>query len=92
MGKIKIKKSKNLIYQDFSFLPDGTTTFRNPPSKSVLQRFEHYERKLILHFENQFITTIYAKNLEGERELFKIVQKLPEFIGKSYEEILNYEF
>ena len=91
MEKVNIRKSKNLIYQNFSVLADGSGV-KNPPSKSILQKFEYYENKIILHFKNSYIAEIKAKNLDGERELYKIAQRLPEFVGKSYEEILNFNF
>lgn len=86
-----IKESKNLIYQKNSLMPDGTGSFC-PPPKSILENFEHLDGKLVLHFKNRFIAFLRAKNLEGERELYKVATKLSDFIGKSYEEILNFDF
>jgi hypothetical protein len=86
-----IKESNNLIYQKNPILPDGSG-FYSPPPKSILEKFEHLDGKLVLHFKNRFIAFIRAKNLEGERELYKVTTKLLDFIGKSYQEILDFDF
>jgi len=86
-----IKESENLTYQKFPFAPDGSGTY-SAPSKSILDRFEHLDSILVLHFRNGFSAKIQAKNLDGERELALVAQKLEKFIGRSYEEILDFNF
>lgn len=86
-----IKESKNLTYQKFPLIPDGSGTY-SAPSKSILDRFEHLDSNLVLYFRNGFIAKIQAKNLDGERELGLAAKNLNNFIGKSYEEILSFNF
>jgi len=88
---MNIKKSKNLTYQKFPELPDGSGTYSSP-AKSILDSFDFSDIKLVLYFKNRYIAKIRAKNLEGERELNLVAKKLNDFIGKSYEEILNFDF
>jgi len=86
-----IKESGNLTYQKFPFIPDGSMIY-SAPSKSILDHFEHLDAVLTLHFKNGYFAKIQAKNLDGERELALVAKKLKNFIGKSYEEILNFNF
>jgi len=86
-----IKESKNLTYQKFPLVPDGSGSYSSPV-KSILDNFDFFDVKLVLHFKNRYIAQIRAKNLEGQRELGLVAQKLKDFIGRSYEEILNFDF
>lgn len=87
---MNVKTSKNLTYQKFPELPDGSGTYSSP-GKSILDSFDFSDVKLVLYFKNRYIAKIRAKNLDGQRELSLIAKKLKDFIGKSYEDILNFE-
>lgn len=88
---MRIKENKNLTYQKFPVIPDGSGTYSSP-GKSILDSFDFSDIKLVLYFKNRYIAQIRAKNLEGQRELNLIAKKLKDFIGKCYEEILNFNF
>ncbi len=88
---MKIKDSKNLKYQKFPTLQDGRATYSSP-IKSILDSFDFSDVKLVFCFKNRYVATIRAKNLEGERELNLVASRLKDFIGKCYEEILNFDF
>ncbi|PIS39544.1 MAG: hypothetical protein COT33_01320 [Candidatus Nealsonbacteria bacterium CG08_land_8_20_14_0_20_38_20] len=88
---MKIIESKNLIYQKSPFIQDGVS-IPNSPKKCLLEKIDLLDEKLALYFKNRTLAVITAKNLEGEKELRLIAGKLKDFIGKSYEEILNFDF
>ena len=87
-----IKESKNLIYDRFPLLRryEGYNTV--DPSKCFLESFNPVDDRIELHFKNGREAVIRAKNVEGGRELDLIENRLPDFIDKSYEEILNTDF
>jgi hypothetical protein len=88
---MNVKTSKNLTYQKFPTLPDGSDVYSSPV-KSIIEKFDFSDVKLVLYFKNRYIAEIRAKNLEGQRELNLVAKKLKDFIGKPYEEILNFDF
>jgi len=85
---VKIRESKNLVYQHFP-LARGEVTNRIELSKCLLESFNLIDDSIELHFKNGRETAIRAKNLQGERELDLIVEKLEHFLDKSYEDILD---
>jgi hypothetical protein len=58
----------------------------------LLAEFSLKTNWLELRFVNGGIAVIHAKNFEGEMELVKISQRLNEFSGKSYNDILEANF
>ncbi|MBU4298557.1 hypothetical protein KJ636_00740 [Patescibacteria group bacterium] len=88
---MKIIESKNLIYQKSPFIQDGLN-IPDSPKKCLLEKIDLLDEKLALCFKNRTVAVITAKNLEGERELRLIASKLKDFIGRSYEEILSFDF
>lgn len=88
---MNVKNSKNLTYQKFGFVPDGLDVYTSP-AFCILEKFELLDIKIVLHFQNKYLAQIRAKNLDGQRELSLLAKKLPELTGKSYEDILNFEF
>ncbi len=83
------KTSKNLTYQKFPELLDGSGTY-TAPVKAIIENFEFSDTKLTLYFKNRYIAVIRAKNLDGQRELGRLAKKLKEPTGKySYEDILG---
>ncbi len=90
---MKIKESKNLKYDR---IPKMTDSFEEDnvfePIHCILVNFQMTIRGLELSFRNSARAHIIARNSEGAVELETIVPKLKNFIGKSYEEILNADF
>ena len=90
---MKIKESKNLKY---SKIPKLTDSFEEnnvfEPRFCMLVGFNKIGSKLELSFKNGSRAVITAKNIGGEAEIGLIAQRLNDFIGKSYEEILNADF
>ena len=62
------------------------------PAKCILVSFTSEDDKLELNFKNGTHAFLKAKNSQGGLEIDKIEAKLENFIGKSYEEILNADF
>ncbi|PJA83898.1 MAG: hypothetical protein CO146_00315 [Candidatus Nealsonbacteria bacterium CG_4_9_14_3_um_filter_37_29] len=85
---MKIRESKNLVYQHLP-LARGEVTNRIELSKCLLESFNLIDDSIELHFKNGREAAIRAKNLQGERELDLIVEKLEHFLDKSYEDILD---
>jgi len=88
---VKIKESKNLIYTK---IPSEyfEVAERVDPAKCILASFTSPNDKLELNFKNGTHAFLNAKNPQGGLEIDKIEAKLENFIGKSYEEILNADF
>ena len=88
---MKIKESKNLIYTK---IPSEyfEVAERVDPAKCILASFTSPNDKLELNFKNGTHAFLNAKNPQGGLEIDKIEAKLENFIGKSYEEILNADF
>jgi len=87
-----IKESKNLIYDRFPLLRRYEDHNTVDPSKCFLESFNPVDDRIELYFKNGREAAIRAKNVEGGRELDLIENRLPDFIDKSYEEILNTDF
>lgn len=88
---MKIKESKNLIYTKIP--PEYFEVVeRAEPAKCILVSFTSEDDKLELNFKNGTHAFLKAKNSQGGLEIDKIEAKLENFIGKSYEEILNADF
>lgn len=63
------------------------------PENCLLESFNRLDDHLNLFFKNGSKVAICAKDLkEGAREIDSIEKKLNEFLGKSYREILEYNF
>lgn len=88
---MKIKESKNLIYTKIPF-EYFEVAERVDPAKCILASFTSPDDKLELNFKNGTHAFLNAKNPQGGLEIDKIEAKLENFIGKSYEEILNADF
>lgn len=90
---MKIKESKNLRYDK---IPKMTDSFEEDnvfePKHCMLVSFQITMKGLELNFKNSSRAFIIAKHSRGEAELEIIAQSLKNFIGKSYEDILNAEF
>ena len=88
---MKIKESKNLIYTKIP--PEYFEVVEKAePAKCILASFTSQDDKLELNFKNGTHAFLKAKNSQGGLEIDKIEAKLENFIGKSYEEILNADF
>ena len=90
---MKIQESKNLQYDKIPWvmLSEGGYE-RLDPRICVLESFIRINDRLDLYFRNGSQVIIKAKNIEGGREMDLIENKLNNFLGKSYEEILNSDF
>ncbi|OGZ24662.1 MAG: hypothetical protein A2896_01875 [Candidatus Nealsonbacteria bacterium RIFCSPLOWO2_01_FULL_43_32] len=90
---MKIKESKNLKYDK---IPKMTDSFEEDnvfePRFCMLVSFQMTTKGLELSFRNSSRAFIAARNSEGTVELETITQKMKNFIGQSYEEILNADF
>ncbi|PIS17169.1 MAG: hypothetical protein COT59_02115 [Candidatus Nealsonbacteria bacterium CG09_land_8_20_14_0_10_42_14] len=62
------------------------------PDFCLLESFNRVDDRLDLFFKNKSQARISAKNVEGGKELDVIEQRLENFIGKSYREIIEAEF
>jgi hypothetical protein len=90
---MKIKESKNLKYDKIPKLTDSFDEYNVfEPRFCMLVRFNRTDGKLELNFKNGSRVVVMAKNTGGETEIELIAEKLPDFIGKSYEEILETDF
>ena len=89
---MKIKESKNLIYDHFPLLKRYEGYNNVDPSKCFLESFNPVDDRIELYFKNGREAVIRAKNAEGGQELDLIENGLKDFIDKSYEEILNMDF
>lgn len=88
---MKIKESKNLRYTKFPYNYFEPWERVNP-AKCILEDLHSHNDRLELDFKNGTIAFIEARNSQGGLEIDRIEAKLENFIGKSYEEILNAEF
>lgn len=88
---MKIKESKNLRYTKipFDYFEFGQ---RAEPDKCILESFSSLNDRLELDFKNGTHAFIEAKNPQGGLEIDRIEEKLENFIGKSYQDILNANF
>jgi len=86
---VRLKESKNLTYQRLPSIRGFGDADRIEPSKCLLESFDLIDDKVELHFKNGREALIAVKNPQGEKELDLIVEKLPRFLNKSYEDILN---
>ena len=62
------------------------------PGDCCLEKFSRVDDKISLYFRNGSQAAIKAINIEGGREIGFIEDKLNDFIGKYYEEILEIRF
>jgi len=90
---MKIKESKNLKYDKTPKLTDSFDEYNAfEPRFCMLVNFNKTDGKLELGFKNSSQVVILAKNVEGEAEVGLVAEKLDNFVGKSYEEILETDF
>ncbi len=88
---MKIRESKNLKYDKMPWeINEGYNRF--DPSVCSLGSFERVNDKLDLFFRNGSQAAIKAINIEGGREIDSVENGLNNFLGKSYEDILNSDF
>lgn len=87
-----IKESKNLKYDKLPWLGPIEGYERFEPKNCSLKDFSQVDDKIILYFKNSSQVVIKAINIEGGREIDLIANKLNEFLGRNYEEILNINF
>ena len=88
---MKIPESKNLRYTQFPYQYFEPTA-RVEPDRCILEGFHSHDDRLELDFKNGTIAFIGVRNREGGAEIDQIEAKLNNFLGKSYEEILEAEF
>lgn len=88
---MRIAESKNLRYTKFPY-NHFEPTARVESDHCILESFHNHDDRLELNFQNRTIAFIEARNPEGGKEIDRIKEKLPKFIGKSYKEILNFNF
>jgi hypothetical protein len=62
------------------------------PINCYLESFNRVDDKINLIFKNESRAVIRAVNAEGGREMDSVEEKLNEFLGKSYQEILTASF
>ena len=86
---MKVKESKNLVCDRFPLIRRYEGYNHVEPNKCLLERFDEIDDRIELDFKNGKEATIRAKNIQGEQELDLIADKLKDFIGMTYEEILN---
>jgi len=88
---MKIRESKNLRWTkapyDY-FEPLGKVD----PAKCILEGFHTHNDRLEFDFKNGTIAFIEARNSQGGLEIDRIEEKLKDFIGKSYQDILEANF
>ncbi|MFA5767262.1 MAG: hypothetical protein WC919_05040 [Candidatus Paceibacterota bacterium] len=92
---MNIKNSNNLKYDRTSNIFQETDEYEKgdmEPRVCILESFERKNGTLKLYFKNRTHAVIRAKNLEGSEEIDLVTQKLDNFIGRSYEEILEEDF
>jgi len=89
---VKIIESKNLKYDKMPQIGPFEGYEKLEPRICFLENLERENDMLNLYFKNGSRVIIKAKNIEGGREIDLIESKLNEFIGKSYEEILDADF
>lgn len=92
---MNIRNSSNLKYDRTSNIFQETDEYEKgdmEPRVCILERFERKNGTLKLYFKNRTHAVIRAKNLEGSEEIDLVTQKLDNFIGRSYEEILEEDF
>jgi len=85
---MKVKESQNLTYTKipFGYLASLETA---EPDKCILESFSRQDDKLELKFKNGAHAFIDARNPQGGLEIDRLEERVKDFIGKSYEEILN---
>ena len=92
---MKIKNSNNLKYDKTSNIFQETDEYEKgdfDPRICILENFERKNGTLKLYFKNKTHAVIRAKNIGGSEEIGLISQKFDNFIGRSYEEILEEDF
>jgi hypothetical protein len=89
---MKIKESKNLKYDKLPWLGLDEGYDRLEPDICYLESFNRLNDIINLYFRNGSQAAIKARNVEGGKEMDLIKNKLNEFLGKPYQEILNADF
>lgn len=92
---MKIRESKNLKYDKKPVIADFTGDYDDfdlNPGNCILDGFGRMDDKIEMIFKNRSKAVILAKNTEGGREIGMIADNLNNFIGRSYEEILEADF
>ena len=92
---MRIKENKNLKYNKVPKVADFSGDYDAldlDPKICVLESFNRTNDKIDLCFKNKSRAVIMAKNIEGGRDMDLIEKNLGNFIGRSYEEILNTDF
>ena len=92
---MKIRESANLKYDKVAKVSDYPQEYEREdlePRVCILEFFEKQNGNLNLYFKNKSHALVRAVNIEGEREMDLVTDKLEGFLNKSYEEILETEF
>jgi hypothetical protein len=92
---MKIKDSNNLKYDKICNIFQDTDDYEKEdldPRVCILESFERKNGTLKLYFKNKTHAFLKAKDLGGVEEIDLISQKLDNFVGRSYEEILEEDF
>ncbi len=92
---MKVKDNNNLKYDKICSIFQETDDYEKgdlEPRVCMLESFERKNGTLKLNFKNKTHAVIRAKNLEGSEDLDLICQKIDNFMGRSYEEVLEEDF
>lgn len=90
---MNVRENKKLFYDKTPLIGvDETEHEKITPSQCILEKFERVNDKLKLYFKNKSRAVIKAKIPEAGKDVDLIEKSIKDFIGKSYEEILNNNF
>ena len=87
-----VRNSKNINYDKMPWILSDEGHEKFQPEHCILEKFSRVNDKFILYFKNGSQAIIKAINIEGGREMDLFEDKLNDFLGISYEEILNTNF
>ena len=89
---MKISESKNLKYDRMPWMESDQGLDKFNPGDCRLEKFSRVDDKINLYFRNGSLAIIKAINIEGGREVDLIENKLNDFLGKYYQEIMEARF
>ena len=90
---MKIRENRNLRYNKIPKMTESYDEINvSQPEHCILESFKRTDDRFELYFKNGAQASIFAKNIEGSKEMDLIEKRLPKFISKSYEEFLNADF
>lgn len=71
------------------WLEAGEEIEKFSPEQCILENIERVDDKITFSFKNGSQAIMLGKNIDGDREIDLIENKINDYLGKSYEEILN---